>query len=231
MRTASPFQPPPLSPLLLSFGGLSSSSSAKTLTRTLAEEIRLLVPPRLQLVESWHLAYSLERDGVSLATLYQQCEKYRGKRGGFVLVVKDGTGGIFGAYLSDPPHPSPHFFGNGESFLWRASTVPSLPTLAAVSLTTPASSSHGANSSRSGTSTPERIRFKAFPYSGVNEYMMFCETGFLSIGGGDGHYGLWLNDNLEKGVSDPCPTFGNEPLSDEGSKFDILNVELWYIGA
>ncbi|KAL9094858.1 MAG: hypothetical protein Q9165_002807 [Trypethelium subeluteriae] len=261
MRTASPFQPPPLSPLSLSFGGLASSSSAKTLTRTLAEEIRLLVPPRLQLVESWHLAYSLERDGVSLATLYQQCEKYRGKRGGFVLVVKDGAGGIFGAYLSEPPHPSPHFFGNGESFLWRASTVPSLPTLSslppppsadttnlqrmttigqaknrsanssAVSLTTPTPSSHGANSSRSGTSTPERIRFKAFPYSGVNEYMMFCETGFLSIGGGDGHYGLWLNDNLEKGVSDSCPTFGNEPLSDEGSKFDILNVEIWYIGA
>ena len=94
MRTASPFQPPPLSPLSLSFGGLSSSSSAKTLTRILAEEIRLLVPPRLQLVESWNLAYSLERDGVSLATLYQQCEKYRGKRGGFVLVVKDGTGGV-----------------------------------------------------------------------------------------------------------------------------------------
>jgi hypothetical protein len=38
--------------------------------------------------------------------------------------------------------------------------------------------------SRSGASTPERIRFKAFPYSGVNDYMMFCETGFLSLGGG-----------------------------------------------
>ena len=37
---------------------------------------------------------------------------------------------------------------------------------------------------RSGTSTPERIRFKAFPYSGINDYMIFCETGFLSVGGG-----------------------------------------------
>ncbi|KAI9666193.1 MAG: oxidation resistance protein 1 [Bathelium mastoideum] len=258
-RIASPFQPPPLSPLSLGFGNLSSSS-AKTLTRTLAEEIRLLVPPRLQLVEAWNLAYSLERDGSSLATLYQQSDKYRGKRGGFVVVVKDGAGSLFGAYLSDPPHPSPHFFGNGECFLWRASTVPSLPTLS--SLPPPPSAdttnlhrmttlgqahNRSANSSsvslspsavpgatqqsRSGTSTPERIRFKAFPYSGVNEYMIFCETGFLSIGGGDGHYGLWLNDNLEKGVSDPCPTFGNEPLSDEGSKFDVLNVELWYVGA
>jgi hypothetical protein len=47
----------------------------------------------------------------------------------------------------------------------------------------------------------------------------------------DGHYGLWLDDNLEKGISDTCPTFGNEPLSDDGKKFDIMGVELWYIGS
>ncbi|KAI9703982.1 MAG: oxidation resistance protein 1 [Bogoriella megaspora] len=255
-RTASPFQPPPLSPLSLSFGAANPNSSGKTLTKTLAEEIRLLVPPRLQLVDFWHLAYSLERDGASLATMYQRCEDYRGKRGGFVLAVKDGAGSLFGAYLSDPPHPSSHFFGNGECFLWRASTVPSLPTLS--SLPPPPSadttnlqrmttiglaknkSSNASTASlspsvpesapRSGTSTPDRIRFKAFPYSGVNDYLIFCETGFFSVGGGDGHYGLWLNDNLEKGVSDACPTFGNEPLSEEGSKFEILNAELWYIG-
>lgn len=47
----------------------------------------------------------------------------------------------------------------------------------------------------------------------------------------DGHYGLWLDDSLDNGVSYTCPTFGNEPLSDEGMKFGILGVELWYIGA
>ena len=46
----------------------------------------------------------------------------------------------------------------------------------------------------------------------------------------DGHYGLWLDDNLEKGISSPCPTFGNEPLSDEGTKFTVIGVELWYVG-
>jgi hypothetical protein len=81
-----------------------------------------------------------------------------------------------------------------------------------------------------GASTPERIRFKAFPYSGMNDYLMLCETGFFSIGGGDGHYGLWLDDTLENGISSSCPTFGNEPLSDEGQKFDVLGVELWTIG-
>lgn len=47
----------------------------------------------------------------------------------------------------------------------------------------------------------------------------------------DGHYGLWLDDNLEHGVSATCPTFGNEPLSDDGKKFEVMGVELWYIGS
>jgi hypothetical protein len=64
----------------------------------------------------------------------------------------------------------------------------------------------------------------------MNDYMMFCETGFLSVGGGDGHYGLWLDDTFAKGVSSTCPTFGNEPLSEEGEKFDIIGVEVWSIG-
>jgi hypothetical protein len=47
----------------------------------------------------------------------------------------------------------------------------------------------------------------------------------------DGNYGLWLDDNLENGISSTCPTFGNEPLSDDGKKFEVMGVELWYIGA
>lgn len=74
------------------------------------------------------------------------------------------------------------------------------------------------------------IRFKAFPYSGENDFYIYCEPHELSVGGGDGHYGLWLNDSLEKGVSSRCLTFGNEPLSDEGEKFGVLGVEMWLIG-
>lgn len=249
-RKASPFQPPPLTPLTLSGYKTSTKPSAKLLTNALAEEIRLLVPPRLQLVDTWHLTYSLEQNGVSLATLYERCDGLRGKRGGFVLVIKDEVGGIFGAYLSDAPHPSASFYGTGECFLWRAHVLPALPDLSSLPpppsadttnaqrMTTLAHPSSHKNTlsppssgRETGTSTPERIRFKAFPYSGVNDYLMFCETGFFSVGGGDGHYGLWLDDNLERGISSTCPTFGNEPLSDEGSKFEVLGVELWYIGA
>lgn len=93
-RTASPFQPPPLTPLTLKGWRAGMREQGKLLTKALAEEIRLLVPPRLQLVDEWSLTYSLEQNGVSLATLYQKSEDYRGKRGGYVLVVKDGGGSV-----------------------------------------------------------------------------------------------------------------------------------------
>ncbi|KAF1934688.1 oxidation resistance protein 1 [Clathrospora elynae] len=252
-RTASPFQPPPLTPLSLKGWRGGMREKGKLLSKALAEEIRLLLPPRLQLVDEWSLAYSLEQNGVSLGTLYKKSDDYRGKRGGFVLVVKDDGGGVFGAYLSDALHPSTSFYGNGECFLWRAQILTGLPDLQmnlppppsadtthAVRMTTIASPKTKGDmlaaqinglAGKSGSSTPDRIRFKAFPYSGVNDYMIFCEHSYLSIGGGDGHYGLWLDDNLEKGVSDTCPTFGNEPLSDEGKKFHVMGVELWYIGS
>ncbi|KAL8679612.1 MAG: hypothetical protein Q9186_004125 [Xanthomendoza sp. 1 TL-2023] len=291
-RTASPFQPPPLTPLTLKPG--SASSSSLILTRTLAEEIRLLVPPRLQLAESWSLAYSLEEDGVSLTTLYSKCASVSIPKGSsFILVIKDAAGGIFGAYLTDPPHPSSSFYGTGECFLWRSSILPtsallsSLPpppsapesatldfrsttiasptspkhrkpshdlltlqpssyssSASATSLSTQPFTANGnklpspspSPSSPSGTSTPsssssdQRIRFKAFPYSGVNDYLIFCEQGFLSVGGGDGRYGLWLDGVLERGISSPCMTFGNEGLSEEGEKFEVVGVEVWWVG-
>ncbi|KAG0647122.1 Oxidation resistance 1 [Hyphodiscus hymeniophilus] len=276
-RTASPFQPPPLYPVSLK--GYDPNTEP-LLSRALAEEIRLLVPPRLQLCDEWNKVYSLEEDGVSLGTLYKKCDVLRGLRNGFVLVVKDGDGGVgiflpslnklltgcqlFGAYLTEAPHPSPHYFGTGECFLWRAhilspanfahlpppppadttnptrSTTIAAPRPTTPSLFSPTNNIHASTNSlappapskslASGASTPERLRFKAFPYSGVNDYMMLCEAGFLSVGGGDGHYGLWLDDSLEKGVSSHCLTFGNEPLSDEGEKFEILGVEIWSIG-
>lgn len=76
------------------------------------------------------------------------------------------------------------------------------------------------------------IRFQNFAYTGANDYCIFCESKFLSVGGGQGaNYGLWLDDSFSRGHSGPCDTFGNTPLSDEGIKFDVLGVELWVVGA
>ncbi len=106
-RTASPFQPPPLTPLVL-----SGSTNSTILSRAIAEEIRLLVPPRLQLAETWTLAYSLEQDGVSLGTLYNKCASPRLPRdSSFILVIQDGAGGVRSLIPSPthflPPLPYP----------------------------------------------------------------------------------------------------------------------------
>lgn len=93
-RSASPFQPPPLYPIVLKGYHPDTAPSAQLLSRALAEEIRLLVPARLQLCEDWNLVYSLEQDGVSLGTLFKKCQDLRGMRNGFVLVVKDGEGSV-----------------------------------------------------------------------------------------------------------------------------------------
>ncbi|KAL2203633.1 oxidation resistance protein 1 [Sarocladium strictum] len=244
-RTISPFRPPPLDPLVLHAERVSSGGLL--LTHGIAEEIRAMIPERLRITEDWKIVYSLEEDGASLATLYQKCRHFEGKRVGFVLVVKDQDGATFGAYLSDYPHPAPSYFGNGECFLWRASLLNSLPPppsadttfltrntqLAPPPRSSPSTSSHNLMPdapSRSPTPS-ESIRFKAFPYSGLNDFCINCETGFLSVGSGGGHYGLWLDDSLDVGHSSRCETFGNEPLSDEGEKFGVIGVELWVVGS
>ena len=69
----------------------------------LAEEIRLLLSPRLQLHETWSLRYSLEQHGVSLSTLYDRTRAAgagTGGGGGYVLAVRDSVDGV-----SRPPIP------------------------------------------------------------------------------------------------------------------------------
>ncbi|KAA8909809.1 TLD-domain-containing protein [Sphaerosporella brunnea] len=223
-RRSSPFAPPPpLPPLHIT--GYALTTANRILSRTLAEEIRLLLPARLQLYDTWTLAYSLEQHGVSLATLYKCAQE---KKGAFVLVVKDSLGGIFGAFVNEAFRPSGgRYYGTGECFLWKAAILPPPPE-GSTPEPEPGEDDDGGFSK---AAREERTRFKAFPYSGINDYMILCDNHFLSMGGGDGKYGLWLDDTFEKGVSNCCPTFGNEPLSeDTGGKFEILDVELWRIG-
>jgi hypothetical protein len=114
-RTASPFQPPPLTPLSLVGTPAGTLESAQILTKALAEEIRLLVPPRLQLAERWRLVYNLQEDGVSLATLYNKCAELDvPKMWSFVLVVRDAAGGV-------GPFPVPFCFHSRYPALLDAS--------------------------------------------------------------------------------------------------------------
>ncbi|KAK9380185.1 TLD-domain-containing protein [Kockiozyma suomiensis] len=199
--TQTSFSAPPLTPLTLE--GYREHTKIRLLSPQLAEEIRHLLPLRLQLYDTWRLCYSLEQHGVSLTTLYNMSVPPRGtSRPGYILIVEDKLGGIFGAYMNEYPHPTKNgrYYGNGECFLWKSKVINSTP-------------------------------LATFPYTGINDYMILCDPGFLSVGGGDGKYGIYIDDRFEKGISNSCPAFGNEPLSDAGFKFEIVGVEIWRISS
>lgn len=204
--TMAPSLPP------LSLHGYGRFTYTRSLDAVVAEEIRLMLPQRLQLLDSWELVYSTEQHGISLTTLYANCTVHdKTRRPGFVLVIQTNKNEIFGGFSNEPFHLSSSYYGNGECFLFKCS--------------------HKANVS--GEKSPESsLGFRGFPYSGLNEYMVLSSHDFLSMGGGSsGHYGVWIDSNFDKGLTATCESYGNEPLTSDGrTKFSILNLEVWQIG-
>ncbi|KAJ3193627.1 Triose-phosphate Transporter [Irineochytrium annulatum] len=104
-------------------------------------------------------------------------------RGPCLLCIRDDEGVVFGAFLSEPIHRQ------NEGFYGNGSCF----------LWT-----NGGGD--------EVMRFSA---SGDNEFFMtyiVSPPGF-AMGGGDGKFGLFLDDSFEKGESAPCGTYMNPKLS------------------
>ncbi|KAG9101173.1 oxidation resistance protein 1 [Ceratobasidium sp. UAMH 11750] len=78
---------------------------------------------------------------------------------------------------------------------------------------------------------------KVFKWTGKNDYVRLCESDFISFGGGNGRFGLYLDSALLSGESASCPTFDNEILCSrpEGTpasgtvKFECVGIEAWGI--
>jgi hypothetical protein len=93
-RSASPFVMPDYEPLVLTGYRQDTDRGAQLLSTSVGEAIRMNFPERLRICEEWKLVYSLYQDGSSLSTLYKLCDEFRGRRVGFILVVRDGAGGV-----------------------------------------------------------------------------------------------------------------------------------------
>lgn len=202
----------------VSLRGYSPSTKNKLLTPEMCDEIRTLMPTRIQLYTEWRLLYSLEQHGASLKSLYQNVlpQSKGPARLGYVIIIKDRKHGIFGAYCNEPFHPteSRRYYGNGECFLWKMEKVPNLYI----------------GEELKKQDKEHRWQFRGYPFTGLNEFAIYCQSDFLSMGAGDGHYGLWLDDSLIHGVSNPSLTYGNDVLSREGKKFHIVALEVWRVG-
>ncbi|XP_074282303.1 uncharacterized protein LOC141606861 [Silene latifolia] len=66
---------------------------------------------------------------------------------------------------------------------------------------------------------------RLFRTTGANRYFYLCLTDLLAFGGG-GNFALSLDEDLLRGSSGPCDTFGNACLAFD-SEFELKNVELW----
>lgn len=67
-----------------------------------------------------------------------------------------------------------------------------------------------------------------YKWTGANRYIQLCDPHkkMIALGGGDGAFGLALEQDFQKGSSGPCATFGNDQLC-EKEQFDILDVEVF----
>ncbi|KAJ7989214.1 hypothetical protein DPEC_G00317180 [Dallia pectoralis] len=69
-------------------------------------------------------------------------------------------------------------------------------------------------------------RFKCFRWTGENSFFIKGDLDSFAIGGGSGHFGLWLDETLYHGRSSPCYTFNNCCLS-ERDDFNVIELEAW----
>lgn len=192
------------------------------------------LPTLLKIKPCWQLGYSMAVDGVSLKTLYRQV----GGSGPCILVVEDSSNCIFGAFLSDGLRPGARCYGSHECFLfrypraggaWRTQVYGVVQTFA--------------DPSRSGQATSLREeepkgehwanyfdalqRCQAWSTSAPNAGV-FCDHSGIVIGI-DGP-GLFIDQNLLRGVSWPSAAFGSPCLAAAGSgpDFVVRNLEVWH---
>ncbi|CAA7263924.1 unnamed protein product [Cyclocybe aegerita] len=194
------------------------------LTAELAGLLRPHLPALSRLPRSWTLIYSLDQHGISLNTLYTRCDTHLSRRPapgevagvgkGMLVVMKDSG-------VDEEAHGS--IFG-----AWIAEGI---------------RLNKGRGYSGGGESFLWKYAdgaLKVFKTTGKNSYVALCEPDYLSFGGGDGHYGLYLDDTLLDGSSASCPTFDNEPLCSyptrsAGAKktvnFECVGLEVWAMGS
>uniref|UniRef100_A0A1L8DXA0 Oxidation resistance protein 1 n=1 Tax=Nyssomyia neivai TaxID=330878 RepID=A0A1L8DXA0_9DIPT len=137
---------------------------------------------------SWSLVFSTSQHGFSLNSLYRKMHRLESP---ILIVIQDTANNVFGALTSCSLHVSDHFYGTGESLLYKFN--PS---------------------------------FKVFHWTGENLYFIKGNPESLSIGAGDGIFGLWLDGDLNLGRSQHCSTYGNEPLASQ-EDFVVKTLECW----
>lgn len=199
------------------------SAHPHVLSPPLMESLQAFLPVAESGDNFW-MKYSLVKHGASFYTFLQQA---RGARNS-ILAIETIDGEVFGAYTSEPWRKNWNYFGNGQSFIWKMRQ------------------SRKTKSQSIFDQAHLESEIDVYPFTGVNSNVQLCLHDRLAVGGGtlddadreddpeikdhEWGFGLTVTDNLLKGTSAPCLTFGSPSLSashTDGSEFEIMNLELW----
>lgn len=243
----SPDELPPLSDLTLT--GYTASTRHRLLDGELAGNIRSLLPPRLQLYDSWELVYSLHQHGISLNTLYRNCnpdyqrQLSRTRKTG----RKDEKGyaeGVVSNMVSYGQDPARGSRPVGYVMIIEDEHRNKFGCYLNEHLRATDHKRYYGNGECFlwkcewyDEHDKRKQRFKAFMYTGINDNIIYSNPNYIAIGSSKGNNGLWIDKSLYLGVSYPCETFGNEILNEQGhrhgcsfGKFKIINLEVWRVG-
>ncbi|KAK6754730.1 hypothetical protein RB195_013610 [Necator americanus] len=172
------------------------ASQSQILDELMIRQIMEILPPRAE-GYPWVSIYNSEKHGFSLTTLYRKMIEFDEDLSPVLLIVRDTREHVFGAVVSGAIRPSDHYTGTGDScLLWRFLGE-----------------------------APHTRDLRHYGWTGDNQFFVNAAKDSLSIGAGGGHYGLWLDADLNHGRSQRCDTFGNEPLAGEKEDFIVQFIE------
>eukprot|EP00405_Crypthecodinium_cohnii_P034734 CAMPEP_0206529750 /NCGR_PEP_ID=MMETSP0325_2-20121206/2773_1 /ASSEMBLY_ACC=CAM_ASM_000347 /TAXON_ID=2866 /ORGANISM="Crypthecodinium cohnii, Strain Seligo" /LENGTH=299 /DNA_ID=CAMNT_0054025697 /DNA_START=124 /DNA_END=1020 /DNA_ORIENTATION=- len=180
------------------------------------------VPTLLQVQPCWYLAYSMAVDGVSLQTMYRQVAN----SGPCILVVEDSSNCIFGAFLAEGLRPGLRSPTSHESFLfrypraggaWRTQVFSAIQGHPA-QFQAPRSREEEPQGEHWANYFENLKRCQAWALTESNGGV-FCDTLGIIVGL-DGP-GLFIDQNLLRGVSWPSAAYGSPCLAAAGSGPDF----------
>ena len=93
---------------------LSTKRQSDILTEDMLVQLGACIPPVMRTCE-WDVAYKLSADGTSMQTFYSKLKHYNPT----IVVVQDTHRCLFGAYTTEGWHRDDHFYGTGESFVFK----------------------------------------------------------------------------------------------------------------
>ncbi len=129
--------------------------------------------------KKWVLLYSTLRDGISMQTLLRKARGHAPT----VLLVRDMSRNVFGAFCSESWRLSPRYFGTGETFVFRVDPDPAVWKW-----------------------------WWQKSNEQQNDFFQWGSPEGIAVGGAGG-YAIWLDSELCRGISRRSLTFGNSCLA------------------